>query len=1771
MSPYSTSVSGAASPSALYPYRCSMSRNSGRADMHARGATHPSHKLVHTVGVRAVPPPFLGGNPSSFPVSRRLPPPLPSNFLPSGAKHRVDCHGNEHIHVGRHCFPLFSHPLFRQEVASDVLVMETVDHVLHDEDSTALRRMLDDMVDNLVQDGASAVTVEEIEALLHARSAELDVFRPCGSVSASLTRGSTQSLQAPTLPPKRRWQRFPSVDTTAADAEEAAGRVLPTPYTDDYGGGAREEKRQKENGRDHLERRSNKTFYSVSTILERTSMNIQQRHQQQQELLKQTKKKKSKLERGGSPSSTLAGKRSRSGEERTRGISNRMENGFRSRTPNYSEMEVSSRKEFTEAVASLRHVVVELDRSGITDGQTGTKFPSTYSSGIPLDDCLEMRDDIPSRSDKRDGEEAKIYSTSEDSARIRVEGQGRFPFSSPRSHADQHAQKEGLACGSHIQEDEENGMVVHQQPCTSSHPFPTRAALSAADVEGDAAFPNVGVLPITSSSNTGDALGERKEDSYDNTRTNAANRTLPHKNLILERITSPSMLASTPSNSAVSAPSTASHPSTKPTNPSTTGEELSKSEEGEHQSDHSSVPHSKRKRTGKGWKALQPSELRYVEGRYSLDSSTFSLPSSCLAQLSLMFERPARQEKEDEAMVESTPTSTEVEQEKPRVCPLPEESSCRSPTVKRSPTPREKGALPVWQLSGRAASSLGSGRIPDPGEEDTFLLLTNPSRAVSSFLSFSSCSEDQQKMRNGKDPRNECVKKNEEEEATADAASLDRCDRLAMETPPDGNEKELVEEDKRPHSSQNRQRLRTARTSSFLSSLPLPPPSSSSASVSGAAAGSSHSGSTHPLPAPRSHQGKPQRRSTTANRRSLVSIPSSSSSSFTFHHSEQVQETRVLSFPHPYPSGGSSLRFLEDSRNGSSDIPQHSAGVGRAPIRDGEEATGKQPKRRKSKKTTKREEHERKADEDESTRTDTDDSPSSRDGSSTHEKKVLHHRQVGSHLEAHSRPFPEGSTRTLTKRRTPPRTQEERDGREEGARDASTFPTATRSFTSSPSSPPMAPPKAASFSHTVWNIRSGSPSPRLYHFDVPSSSTALSGSCGGTARVVAGHPHAFYPRLPSPRPPGGEVSGESRRSANPRREEHPRSSSRGEGTEPWMSSAVPSSPPSASFRPSDVEMVPRAPGRHRLGWALPVVREEEATPSAPLFTAAALAPASPFGLETRKHDGNTAHLAQGPLPLQQGLAVTATHSISFSSVDSLVAPIVPFATVPHSPPITSPMSMPVPLLPSPVFSSVPPPPLLRTKERRRSSLSCLSLQSPSQEAKREEKRGGMGGSQEKRSTEGPPPRTCPSYPKGYRRHIGFQKDRGRSSSLIPPVSETFKDKNTKEEEKKKIPCPTTHGHPPRRCGGVPLAGVGMGFPCTAAADASPSRSSVRVANVESSKGKNRERKSKTGGEEENGLAPITFSLQSLMPAALPQESGEGGLVSSALPRSMTSFSLRGGLSISGGGGRVMGVIDTGYAHPLLCSRSPLLPLQAGEEVGSSVSFGVPFQPIRDVSLDPSTDAREKKPKSSLSKSFSSPESSPRLPLRLLRRGEAGYPTVSPAVGHSGTAPFTSLEPVMQEGGFLSGRVRASEEGTVWDQAVRIAVYSLLHQRLELIPRVPLQEVGRRENGLQVTHALDAFTLQQLYPHSFGTLDVSMDGNTGHVIHVRPKPVLKAPKEGSGGESEGCEGGATGMGYDGSVGKPGLLPTQISKMWQHTQEKWNRERRGEIRRRRHGIP
>lgn len=91
----------------------------------------------------------------------------------------------------------------------------------------------------------------------------------------------------------------------------------------------------------------------------------------------------------------------------------------------------------------------------------------------------------------------------------------------------------------------------------------------------------------------------------------------------------------------------------------------------------------------------------------------------------------------------------------------------------------------------------------------------------------------------------------------------------------------------------------------------------------------------------------------------------------------------------------------------------------------------------------------------------------------------------------------------------------------------------------------------------------------------------------------------------------------------------------------------------------------------------------------------------------------------------------------------------------------------------------------------------------------------------------------------------------------------------------------------------------------------------------------------------------------------------------------------------------------------------------------------------------------------------------------------------------------------------------------------------------------------RERGPQRVCAVDAVQLQRLFPFEFGALDRSMDGNSGCGLHVRPKPVFKPPTEVWGGEAGLCSAAATGVGSDGSVGRPALLPVQISKCWQRS--------------------
>lgn len=69
----------------------------------------------------------------------------------------------EHVTIGRHRFPLFSHPVFRAKAADDAYVRHHVETQLRQPE---LQKALQSMVERLLRQGAEAATEEDVNALL---------------------------------------------------------------------------------------------------------------------------------------------------------------------------------------------------------------------------------------------------------------------------------------------------------------------------------------------------------------------------------------------------------------------------------------------------------------------------------------------------------------------------------------------------------------------------------------------------------------------------------------------------------------------------------------------------------------------------------------------------------------------------------------------------------------------------------------------------------------------------------------------------------------------------------------------------------------------------------------------------------------------------------------------------------------------------------------------------------------------------------------------------------------------------------------------------------------------------------------------------------------------------------------------------------------------------------------------------------------------------------------------------------------------------------------------------------------------------------------------------------------------------------------------------------------------------------------------------------------------------------------------------------------------
>lgn len=101
---------------------------------------------------------------------------------------RKDKYGDEHVRVGKHRFPIFSHPFFRKQIEQDSEVVRVVEQELRS--NTLLDDLLEELVESLLQQGKDGVSVQDVESILQERIKQFDGFLP-----------SLPSPSAPVPPP----------------------------------------------------------------------------------------------------------------------------------------------------------------------------------------------------------------------------------------------------------------------------------------------------------------------------------------------------------------------------------------------------------------------------------------------------------------------------------------------------------------------------------------------------------------------------------------------------------------------------------------------------------------------------------------------------------------------------------------------------------------------------------------------------------------------------------------------------------------------------------------------------------------------------------------------------------------------------------------------------------------------------------------------------------------------------------------------------------------------------------------------------------------------------------------------------------------------------------------------------------------------------------------------------------------------------------------------------------------------------------------------------------------------------------------------------------------------------------------------------------------------------------------------------------------------------------------------------------------------------------
>lgn len=1921
----SPTTSSSSSPAAASP--CSFHT----VNSHPFSTTHRPHKLVHTAGFRGLSPSF-----SAFPLHhgrpRRalLPPSVPANFFPPSAVHRVDSNGNEHIHVGPFRFPLFSHPFFRHALATNALVRDTVESVLNPNDNrsitctspndssgagaAALRRVLDHIVDTLVKEGVSEVSLEDVEELLHAHSSALDLLRP----SLPPTNGEKGQASSP----HPRWTRFPVFYSPSSTSG-----MLGDPLDHDGGsrsssvavltsgplGGEQNSAGGRGQGNEPERNSEGKNFYNFSTILERTSANIQQQQQQQQKELLMTKKrkKKSKQEKKDTSPFMMRGVSCRDKEEHHFGVHHeppcRMSKPGSSTAGRCDRIRLSTSKEYEGGggggVPRIQKDDANRDQNQVTEHDVGKHWETSYSSRIfgirggarhretmassaltameetipPSHATTTMTEIMPPNSGR--GRESTDVAGDEASNILPLESAkhvvssppslshpgkqeeehdkniSKTSFSPPSGASNRNSPGEptGTSGGGYRRISSPNPFLTlgtFSAPLLTGVNASTRSATTASVTEGGSMWKEGMRTPLPRGS------GDIPKGSG---RTGTHQCTTPisvysHHNDDPRPRHDDDGGATT----AFYLPPALIGPSVELVAESQLGKSQD-SRDKEKEREIKNFSHFPLRVNGNPEEGLEkkPSHRRSVEERYSMSSSTFSLPSFSFCNVSPQ-PRIQLEEKEikEEKVVPSQPTSPVQKNQRKDSCIGAEgKSGEHKEKAKLDDDPRphpsdneddegehpqrahhrdervaEEGTqedMSFLQESANDDAGGGGGGVVPLLSYCLAHPLPHPALRHSSPSSSSSLALSKEEM---------MMTMNEKEKEVG----CDPCTKGGREegraSPSEGNGLEIERHPcplaatlsntpaPLPFAEERKGMGDRSSRRAWSTGMPTASSSASAATNTTITAKSAITAATLPLAS------------------TQMTSPFSSSSDLSFPTSHVVHRTGALSFRYQtidgeefsiaqLPQSSGSLLRDDDHHHSSS---SSSSSFTKMIAEEGQTGMGMMILPRKKKKASTRrggEEEASRKRKDGMTREAWEESNSEKiertepSASPIKEEKKSYATSTDTRSMVPTATTNVNTTTRGTRMMRTTTVTHSHIGTEEKEKNGEALPSSTFSHPTTTTTMRIAtatrPPRSP---HAALRIRDVPPLPRVYHLDdrhiIHLSSSPPSPPLSFSPSGVAIQQQYFYPRIPVARKyragKGGDREG--------RRTLHGEifstlskhsscSSSRSSEVLRDASSSqhhpIDHYPPrqsSTSFSPSE------RPGEER--------REVQySSPSPPLSTPSPSPPVSSapfsFGLlhgeathptmatslstgriniEKKKTNENDDVRDAGgrPLPLNptspassRATSGRAPHSVSEASSALQGSCEVLTSSASSQLTIKTPSSV-------SRFSSLAP----SQKEKDKGKALIIST----------EREFGYPKENREKNKEG---RTTNSISTGVE-----ESKKGVGSTSLPTHA------NDKANSRGGAPPPPPvskwkrrmmmrHGHPLRQTsilkkgGGLPhllpsstsgclgkqkASSSSFSYSSPSGVDGPLCASHPRAAVVDAGAKHRRggvglsTAKTLSWGEEVGGgearrrtaphhphhkgntnraaedveyLMPTGISLQELM-TTFPPSIDNKGLAASLAPTKAPIPPVL--AEDTGGGGRVMGAIDSGYGASLVLHRSPGL---------SSVPTTSSFPPLKTSRYHEtpfgSDNPARKVSGNAVSFSCSSFTSSPLsfaspAPLPFPHR-HATYPDGKSEVGSKlAQGRCTNSEMNKEVRHRIEEHTEEEEEEDMpdaWGQGIRIAVYSLLHQRLEIMERIPLKDVRRREKGLQVIHALDAATLHQLHPPVYGTLDASMDGSTGHLLHVRPRPVLKPPTEGFG------PGGGVGRGIgdDGSVGQPALLPMQISKLWQHAQAQLNRER------------